>query len=191
MMKYHKMKCVYCLDFPDGKKYVGSAKDLGKRVREHQQPSNNKGNTDLKAAIAMGNYEVVILEQCPDNYTKEQLEDREQHYVNLWWDYGILYNMKKNVRGCCGRKRCIAWQYVDEIKAEFEAGKSKRKLAQQYNCRFQTIERILITCEGKKLNSVIKLADEIKADYAAGLGKSKLTRKYKCSNYYINKILAS
>ena len=153
------MKCVYCLDFPDGKRYVGSTKDLKRRLRNHKTPNyNKKTNLELKEAILEGGYEVIILEQCPDEYTKRQLEDREQHYVNLWFDYGILYNKHKCVVGSDkgwssplkgrpsprrGKKYSQSYQCADKIRADRAAGMSCEALRAKYKTGINMIKDIL------------------------------------------------
>ncbi len=157
------MKCVYCLEFPDGKRYVGSTADLKKRLHGHNYSSVNKNSAELKAAILNG-YEVVILEQCPDNYTRKQLEARETHYIGLWWDYGILYNMRKSARGGSkkghgkGKKmpeeakarigaanKHPGWNNSAEIKALRATGLSYNKIAERYNCSGDTIRLICLS----------------------------------------------
>jgi len=150
------MKCVYCLEFTDGKRYIGSTKNLKGRLSTHRAPcGNKKTNPELKEAILRGGYEVVILEQCPDNYTKEQLCAREQHYIDLWWDAGILYNKHKNARGgrCAGipgwpspkkgKKYSKAWQFADNIRADRAAGMFFEDLRIKYRAGVNTIKKVL------------------------------------------------
>ena len=123
------MKCIYCLDFPDGKRYVGSTKNLKQRLSRHRTPSSNsKANPELKEAILRGGYEVIILEQCPDDFTRSQLWAREIHYINLWWDYGILYNkIKKFEGGKKGRPSPRKGKnHSDESKAKMSASSATK-----------------------------------------------------------------
>jgi len=169
------IKCVYCLEFPDGKRYVGSTKNLKRRLTNHQSAAHNKEqNPELKEAVLQGGYEVIILEQCPDNYTRKQLEAREQHYVNIWFDHGILYNKRKAVRG--GWNRGVpAWNRgiprTQEVKAKISAAK-KGKPVKKYSLAYQR-------------------ADEIKADKAAGMQVIPLMQKYNCGWNVLTDILAS
>jgi group I intron endonuclease len=145
------MKCVYCLDFPDGKRYVGSTKDLKQRMLNHRSPSyNKKSNPELREAISRGGYEVVIIEQCPDDYSKKQLEVRETHYIGLWWDYGILYNKYKfargggtNASGKKGKKYSPAYQRADEIRVDRAAGMTYHALRVKYKTDIYTIKDIV------------------------------------------------
>jgi len=154
------MKCVYCLDFPDGKRYVGSTANLKKRLLAHNCPSVNKNNTNLKAAILNG-YEVVILEVLPDTATKKDLFKREKHHIDLWWDYDILYN-ESNTPGAapCRKgikqsaehkaKRSAArkhrlWQHAGKIRALRAAGVPYYRIAKDYNCGYNAIRRICLS----------------------------------------------
>jgi len=157
------MKCIYCLEFTDGKRYIGSTKDLKQRLENHRAPSGNKKyNPDLKEAILQGGYEVVILEQCPDDYDRKQIESREQHYVDLWWDYGILYNKHKNVRGSSKGRPGIPCYWKGK----------------------QSVNR------GKKYSQSYQRADEIRADRAAGMAYHLIRAKYKVGNPVLKDILS-
>jgi len=173
----NNMKCVYCLDFPDGKRYVGSTKDLEQRIKRHKSPTNGlKCNPELKAAILRGYYSVVILEQCPDSYNTKHLRLREQHYINLWFNYGILYNKNKDVnngfekgkpKSLETRAKMSAWQ---KGKPSPKKGKPSPK-------------------KGKKYSEAYQHADKIIADRAAGMPVYLLRKKYKGSVAIIKDIL--
>jgi len=160
------MKCVYCLEFTDGKRYIGSTKNLKRRLSEHSNNgSNKKYNPKLREAILQGDYEVVILEQCPDDYDRKQLLVREQHYVNIWFDYGILYNKKKNVSGWGkGRK-----QSAEHIAKRSAANKGREHTA-EHRAKNSAANR----------SQVWQYADEIKALRATGLSLRKIANSYNC-----------
>jgi hypothetical protein len=129
----------------------------------HNAPKcNNKSNPELKEAILNTGYSVVILEQCPEDYSRKQLEVREQYYIDLHWDSGLLYNKSKSVRcGCRGNSR---------------AKRPYRALGPSPN-------------KGKRYSKIWEYADNIRADYAAGIGRTALKYKYKCGLGTINKII--
>jgi len=167
------MKCIYCLEFTDGKRYIGSTKDLKQRIKCHNYPTNSlKTNPELKAAILKGDYEVVILEHCPDDYNRKQLEAREQHYVNLWFDYGILYNKRKTVSGGWNKGKKTG-PLSDKTKANISASK-KGKTPKN---------------KGKRYSQSYQRADEIIADRAAGMAYYALRIKYKTGVCIIKDIL--
>lgn len=47
--KKKSVSCIYCMEFPNGKKYVGKTKDLGDRIRLYERYGN--GNKALSGAI--------------------------------------------------------------------------------------------------------------------------------------------
>lgn len=178
------MKCVYCLDFPDGKRYVGSTTNLKLRMSCHRNVNNSKkSNPELKEAILLGGYEVIVLEQCPDDFTKEQLQAREAHYISLWWDYGILYNKRKNTSG---RDRGgPAWNKgiprTPEDKAKIRAANKGRKHTEGAKAKMSAVKR----------NPAWQYTDEIKALRATGLALREIAKKYNCTSTVIRRICLS
>lgn len=49
--KKKSVSCVYCMEFPNGKKYVGKTKDLGDRMRLYER-FDGSGNKSLASAIS-------------------------------------------------------------------------------------------------------------------------------------------
>ena len=69
--------------------YIGSCKCFKERVRTHNiclnNPSKKEYNTDKYNFIRENNItiELIILEECDDNLTTQELKIREQHYIDL------------------------------------------------------------------------------------------------------------
>lgn len=84
---------IYCITFPNGKRYVGQSKNIPRRIKAHLQGDSHACNPYFGNAINKykDNIIVVILEECDE----DKLTEREQHYIDLWWNYGILYNLNK------------------------------------------------------------------------------------------------
>jgi hypothetical protein len=62
--KRNRHSCVYCLEFPNGKKYIGKTKNLSKRMGLYERLS--KGNKDLSLAIkefGWENIDIKVLSQ--------------------------------------------------------------------------------------------------------------------------------
>ncbi len=148
------MKCVYCLEFTDGKRYIGSTKDLKRRLSEHSDKgSNAEAQPELKAAIENG-YKVVLLEILPDSATNFHLKEREQYYLNLSWETASLYNKSKyancpdnagRISRCRGRRLNAAWEHTEEIKALRATGMPYYKIGKQYNCHPDLVKAICIS----------------------------------------------
>jgi len=176
------MKCVYCLDFPDGKKYVGSASDLKQRLRRHNNPSHNKKRQpELKVAIANG-YEVVILKVLPDAATIEDLRKQEQHYIDLWWDYGILYNKNKIAAAPPSRKGKTAWNkgipQTAQRKAQHSAIMKGRKMSAEHIAKRSAALR----------HPARQHVNEIKERRATGETCTQIGKDYGCSCETIRQI---
>ena len=79
--------CVYCLEFPNGKKYVGKTKDLGARIGLYERFG---GSSEVSAAInefGLGSVDVVILREviCDDVIDLELcLSILEVKYIRDW-----------------------------------------------------------------------------------------------------------
>lgn len=83
--------CIYChTNKINGKKYIGQTHEYTKRC----QPSNYKGCTKLYNAIlkyGWNNFSHQILE---DNLTLEQVNEREEYYIQLYNTVENGYNIK-------------------------------------------------------------------------------------------------
>lgn len=83
----------------NGKVYVGQAVDFDKRWKIHKWELNGgfHGNHHLQAA--WNKYGAKVFKFLKLEYCKiEQLEEREQHYLDIYDAKGIAYNIVKNVR---------------------------------------------------------------------------------------------
>ncbi len=81
----------------DGMVYVGQTLDFHKRWIAHksQLKSTFHGNRNLQAAWikdGAGSFEFEILEYCP----VEQLDEREQYFINIYTAKGVCYNIKQH-----------------------------------------------------------------------------------------------
>lgn len=73
--KKKSVSCVYCMEFPNGKKYVGKTKNLGKRLSLYERFSD-VGNRMLSGAISefgLGSIDVSVLSEvsCCSNVDLE------------------------------------------------------------------------------------------------------------------------
>ena len=86
------ISCIYLLNFPNNKIYIGKSIDLKRRMHEHNKP--NAQDTPVDKAIKK--YfrkipEVTIIEQCPSNL----LNERERYWIKEYHatDKKIGYNI--------------------------------------------------------------------------------------------------
>lgn len=81
--------------------YIGSSVNIKKRFYYHKWWLKNKNHHSIVLQRAFNkyseeNFELIILEECE----KEQLLDREQHYLD---SYNPIYNINKIAENCSGR----------------------------------------------------------------------------------------
>lgn len=153
MKKYTLENCpsnisgIYKIDFPNGKVYIGKAVDIKTRIREH--------NTDTKQEVlycAITKYfqnqipEFYILEEVP----REQLNEREKYYIALYDSYRDKskgYNLTPGGDGAALGIDNVASKFTQEdintiIHLLETTSIPMTKIAQEYNCSRNTIERL-------------------------------------------------
>lgn len=64
--------CVYCLNFPNGKKYVGQTSDLGRRMRQYLQKGNEASGSLVCGAIAEFGLDSVDVEVLAEVSTADR-----------------------------------------------------------------------------------------------------------------------
>lgn len=86
---------IYCIDFPNGKKYIGLSKNVYERVKNHIWCSNNRCLQTVDFAIKKYGFEGCsfrLLEECEENF----LEEKEVFWIrklNTFADFDFGYNM--------------------------------------------------------------------------------------------------
>lgn len=89
----HKISGVYKICGPNDKVYIGSSKNIEKRIEVHRWELKNNKHKNKHLQAAWNKYgelafTIEILEQCP----VENLEKLEQFYIDYFWNLGVLYN---------------------------------------------------------------------------------------------------
>lgn len=105
----NKVSGIYViLNTKNGKVYIGQAEDFRKRWVHHTCALNGDyhGNTYLQNAwnkYGAKSFKFQKLEYCEI----EQLDDREQHYLDIYMQKGMCYNLAKDARSP-GRGRIVS-----------------------------------------------------------------------------------
>ncbi len=94
------------LNTKNGKIYIGQAQDFATRWYMHRAAlkNNRHNNRHLQAAwnkYGAKAFKFQRLEHCPT----EQLDEREQHYLNVYMAKGICYNVAKDVKAAMRGRR--------------------------------------------------------------------------------------
>jgi group I intron endonuclease len=75
----------------NGKLYVGQARDIGRRYREHNRGHHGEKMKRAIAKYGFDAFDIYVLEEIektPDKAAlKQTLNDREQHYLDLYQPY--------------------------------------------------------------------------------------------------------
>lgn len=82
----------------NGKVYIGQAQDIRKRWMHHKSELNRNCHMNLHLQAAWNKYggdsfKFQKLEYC----STEQLNEREQHYIDIYMPKGMCYNKAKDV----------------------------------------------------------------------------------------------
>jgi group I intron endonuclease len=107
MTKYNSQSCVYVIvHLKSGKVYIGQAQHVQRRWYEHKRTLNNGKHHNRYLQRAWDKYgekafRFRILEHC----SVDTLNEREQHYLNIYISKGNCYNISVDaVSGMRGRK---------------------------------------------------------------------------------------
>lgn len=87
---------VYCLIFPNEKKYIGiTTQTLKERLREHIKESFRKGSKELhtKKARAIRKYMEFMVIVFDSSDSLDELNRLEEHYINMYETVEFGYNI--------------------------------------------------------------------------------------------------
>lgn len=107
MIKYNPQSCIYVIvHIKSSKVYIGQAQDIKKRWYEHRRTLNKGEHHNQYLQRAWNKYgekafKFKILEHC----SIEQLNEREQYFLNIYIAKGNCYNIAVDaLSGMRGRK---------------------------------------------------------------------------------------
>jgi predicted GIY-YIG superfamily endonuclease len=83
----------------NGKVYVGQTQDFKERWQQHKTDLRGNYHENRYLQSAWNKYgekafKFIKLEYC----TIDQLKEREQHHIDIYWAKGVCYNLAKDVR---------------------------------------------------------------------------------------------
>lgn len=188
----NNFKCIYKLNFPNGKIYIGRTINLKRRMLEHNNINKAKAPCDFAIRKYGKIKEVEILE---DNFKNdEELYEREKFWINYYnaTNRKIGYNISKGGKDW-------GWSGVDSIhsnwtKEEIEdirkrkANKErKRDVYKDYeNKNFSTFSSIW---EGRSYRDILSELIDIKTDYSIYGGENRKNNKLTDSDVKRMKIM--
>lgn len=144
--------------------YIGSAVDLIHRRNQHFSALSLNYHFNIHLQRSYNKYEkksflFVILEYCD----KQNLLQREQHHLNLYWGKNLLYNISPLAGSNIGRKlreetkeklsiinlgennprTHLNWEDIQKIRKEYFEDKKMEQLAKCYGVTKSCIQHIV------------------------------------------------
>ncbi len=119
---------VYCLVFPNSKKYIGITSDFKKRMREHKFTSKNK-HSKIYCAIRKYGWENVKKEVLFENMTIEEAENKEIDLIKTMNLIEEGYNLAFG--GRCSKHSKESIEKMKKIQSTTEAIERKSKVTKE------------------------------------------------------------
>ena len=165
---------IYCHLFPNGKRYIGlTGTSLARRFRKGE--GYNKCPYMKKAIEKYGweNIEHLLLE---DNLTKEEAEEKEKYYIQLY----DTRNQEKGYNLAIGGNTATKYNY-EELLEDWNLGLSIGEIAEKHNCVHQEIIGRILDGLGVPKNERMERGNQKKAKRM-----SKPIAQYDLNNNLLN-----
>lgn len=108
------MSCIYCLEFPNGKRYIGKHQndDPDFRIRGHFYVARSGGGSAVHAAIRKYGQENISVHVLANNIEDEELAFLvEREAIDYFKSFGALgYNLTEGGEGVSGVVRSEKWK---------------------------------------------------------------------------------
>ena len=135
------LSCIYKLDFPNGKTYIGKSINLKRRMSEHNSPHETQTAVDQAIKKYFGKItQVTILEYCEPNV----LNDREKFWIKHYnaTNRNIGYNIS-NGGEYDGKRRTWTDEEIIDIRKRKFLGERKCEVYKDYASHpFSSFEKI-------------------------------------------------
>lgn len=153
-MKYtfltEQMSGIYKINFPNGKIYIGRAKNIKRRIWEHYQKDDSTlcQKKLRKYYKSYQDIDVDILEEIPSNEIEKQCE-REKYWIahfNSFINKNIGYNLTTGgdggELGCGNGASKITQSQLQEIIQALSEGQTNVEIGRKYNMHPDSIGKI-------------------------------------------------
>jgi len=140
---------IYKIDFPNGKIYIGQAKDIKERMRHHNNPNNLETLVDQKIKQYLGKVKnFTLLEYNLDPNNQTELDKKEIYYIQYYKStikengYNISPGGNSGNPLVCQPK--FSKEETLEIIKLIQNNPTIRftEIAKQYDCHINTIQKI-------------------------------------------------
>ena len=134
------ISCIYLLEFPNNKIYIGKTINLKRRMQEHNCPGESRTVVD-KAIKKYGKIEkVTIVERC----LPEELNEKEKYWIKKYnsTDKNIGYNISSGGE-YNGKRRTWTDKEILDIRKRKYLGERKCNVYKDYSSHpFSSFEKI-------------------------------------------------
>lgn len=129
------MYIIYCLTFPNEKKYIGQTK---RPIQKRCQPSLYQNNKEMYKDILYYNWENVKIEILEDKISsREEAIEKEAFYISLFDSTNKEKGYNKSIRDSYGRIN------QKEVKKLWEEGFQIQQIAEETNSTKGSISKVL------------------------------------------------
>lgn len=160
------ISCIYKLDFPNGKIYIGKSIDLKRRMHEHNKPNELSTVVDKAIKKYYGKIEIVtILERCDAS----QLNEREKYWIHYYnsTNKDIGYNISAGGEHD-GKRRTWSNEEIYDIRYRKYCGERKCDVYKSYlQHPFSSFEKIWLFASFPDIGLEFKTTAKTRAEYSS------------------------
>lgn len=160
------LSCIYKLDFPSGKIYIGKSIDLARRMHEHNKPHEFSTVVDCAIKKYYGKIDTVtILERCNPN----MLNEREKYWIQLYnaTDRNIGYNISDGGE-YDGKRRTWTDEEIYDIRYRKFLGERKCNVYKDYNSHpFSSFEKIWLFTSFPEIGLEFRTTPKSRQEYSS------------------------
>lgn len=160
------ISCIYRLDFPNNKIYIGKSVDLKRRMHEHNKPHETSTVVDKAIKKYYGKIEVVtILEYC----IPKELNNREKYWIKYYNSNNkdIGYNISEGGE-YDGKRRTWTDEEIYDIRYRKYTGERKCNVYKDYtNHPFSSFEKVWLFTNFPEIGAEFKTLPKTRQEYSS------------------------
>jgi len=129
---------VYCIYFPNGKKYIGqTTRDISNRLYEHINSSKNGSTLLVHKSIRKYGENHIICEEIDTALNIDELNKLEKHYIQ---ELNTYYENKEGYNMTLGGDNLVGYIFTEQDKIKMSSAR-KKYFSNQKNREKQSVRR--------------------------------------------------
>jgi len=129
---------VYCIYFPNGKKYIGqTTRDISNRLYEHINSSKNGSTLLVHKSIRKYGENHIICEEIDTALNIDELNKLEKHYIQ---ELNTYYENKEGYNMTLGGDNLVGYIFTEQDKIKMSSAR-KKYFSNQENREKQSVRR--------------------------------------------------